>query len=82
MRGFLPKKGGVLMRYKHPYTATGFAVDMQASRDDIITRFGVDPAEFWAARMKVLDIIKESSEVLVYSTDDPERYRVTCVEHR
>jgi hypothetical protein len=69
------------MRYKHPYTAAGFAVDMKASREDIISRFNRDPAQYWAPHCKVLDLVQNRQEVLVYSTDNKEQYTVTCVLH-
>ena len=67
--------------YKQPYSAAGFAVDMQSIREDIISRFGMDPAQYWAPRCKVLDIVQHNQEVLVYSTDNIQQYNVTCVLH-
>jgi hypothetical protein len=54
---------------------------MQSIREDIISRFGMDPAQYWAPRCKVLDIVQHNQEVLVYSTDNIQQYNVTCVLH-
>jgi hypothetical protein len=67
--------------YQHPYSAAGFAVDMRANREDIISRFGHDPGQYWAPNCKVLDIMHRQQEVLVYSTNDIQQYNVTCVLH-
>jgi hypothetical protein len=66
--------------YKHPYSATGMAVDMIATLDDVIKRFGHNPALAWAPRCKVLDLAFTDREVIVYSTDDPQHYKVTVID--
>jgi hypothetical protein len=70
--------------YKHPYSATGAAVDMLATLDDVVERFGHNPALAWAPHCKVLDLFyadrEVHREVIVYSTDDPQHYRVTVID--
>jgi hypothetical protein len=66
--------------YKHPYSATGAAVDMLATLDDVVERFGHNPALAWAPHCKVLDLFYADREVIVYSTDDPQHYRVTVID--
>ena len=64
--------------YTHPYG--GQAVDMLATREEVISRFGHDPAGYWAPNCKVLDVPdRKGGEVLVYSTAVLNLYRVTHV---
>jgi hypothetical protein len=65
--------------YKHVYG--GNAVDMMASRDDVMKRFGHDPHQFWSPRCKVLDFGfgHGGDEIVVTSTDDRDAFVVTHI---
>lgn len=63
--------------YEHVYG--GKAVDMSATREEVIQYVGYDPALFWAPNCKVIDKPYQGGELVVHSTDDPDKYRVTHI---
>lgn len=70
-----PVGGGL---YDHIYG--GPAVDRWATRAEVIHYIKEDPMAFgWEPNCKLVDLIWENGELIVSSTDDPDRYRVTHI---
>lgn len=63
--------------YDHIYG--GKAVDRWATRDEVIHYTKEDPMQLgWEPNCKLLTLIRSGCEIIVSSTDDPNKY---CVTH-